>query len=110
MRLKTTFLLLIWGLSLTAAEQTTWNGQISDDMCGADHTGMGNKLSAHDCVLMCAKGGSKFVLVSGGKVYDIANQSLADLNAHAGHDVKVTGNLSADGKTITVSKVAMVKK
>ena len=67
-------------------------------------------MSAHDCVLMCLKGNSKFVFVSQGKVYEISNQSLSDLTAHAGHDVNITGDLSSDGKTITVSKVQMVKK
>jgi hypothetical protein len=62
---------------------------------------------AHDCTLACVKNGSKFVFVSEGKVYPIANQDLGDLRTHAGHDVKVTGNLSSDGKTITVSKVEM---
>ena len=105
------FCLLLSGLSLTAAEQT-WTGQISDEMCGADHSAMahdGKKVSAHDCTLACVKKGSKFVFVSEGKAYPIANQDLADLKTHAGHNVKITGDLGSDGKTITVSKVEMTQ-
>ena len=105
------FFLLLGGLTLSAAEQT-WTGQISDEMCGADHSAMahgGKKVSAHDCTLACVKNGSKFVLVSEGKVHPIANQDLADLKTHAGHNVKITGDLASDGKTITVSKAEMVR-
>ncbi len=97
-------------LSLTAAE-TALTGNISDDMCGADHSGMphtGKAPSARDCTLECAKAGMKFVFVSDGKVYAIANQTLPDLTTHAGHNVKVTADLSSDGKTITISKVQML--
>lgn len=103
------FFLLLGGLTLTAAEQS-WIGQISDEMCGADHSAMahdGKKVSAHDCTLACVKNGSKFVFVSEGKVYPIANQDLADVKTHAGHNVKITGDLGSDEKTITVSKVEM---
>jgi hypothetical protein len=106
---RVSFFLLLGGVALTAAEQT-WTGQISDEMCGADHSAMahdGKKVNAHDCTLACVKNGSKFVFVSEGKVYPIANQDLGDLRTHAGHDVKITGDLSSDGKTITVSKVEM---
>ena len=104
------FCLFLSGISLTAAEQT-WTGQISDEMCGADHSAMSQngKISAHDCTLACVKGGSKFVFVSKGKVYPIANQDLADLKTHAGHNVKIAGDLGSDGKTITVSKVEMTQ-
>ncbi|HMF76738.1 MAG TPA: hypothetical protein VK604_13845 [Bryobacteraceae bacterium] len=108
--LKGAVCLLAGGLSLTAAT-TTLTGTISDDMCGADHSGMphsGKKIDARDCALECAKAGSKFVFVSGGNLYAIANQNLADLSAHAGHNVKVTGDLSSDGKTLTVTKVEML--
>jgi hypothetical protein len=93
------------------AAQQTWTGQISDEMCGADHSAMNQngKISAHDCTLTCVKGGSKFVFVSEGKVYPIENQNLPDLTKHAGHTVKLTGDLGSDGKTITVSKVEMTQ-
>jgi hypothetical protein len=108
MRLKLGCFLLLAAAPLFAAQQT-WTGQISDEMCGADHSAMNQngKVSAHDCTLACVKSGSKFVFVSGGKVYAIQNQSLPDLKEHAGHAVKLTGDLGSDGKTITVSNVQM---
>ena len=92
-----------------AAEQT-WNGQISDSLCGAKHEsesiGEGNgKISDQECTVACVKGGSKYVLVSNGKVYQIANQTYADLAKHAGHTVKLTGETKGD--SIIVSKIEM---
>jgi hypothetical protein len=90
-----------------AAEQT-WAGQISDSLCGPKHEeaaeGQG-KMPDRDCTLACVRGGSTFVLVSDGKIYQIANQDLADLKTHAGHKVKLTGELKGD--SITVSKIDM---
>src|SRR3954466_721259 len=94
---------------LVAAEQT-WAGQISDAMCGADHSMMaheGKKMSARDCTLECAKGGSKYVFISKGKVYEVKNHDLKDLQVHAGHNVNLSGEMAADGKSITVSKIVM---
>jgi hypothetical protein len=89
-----------------AADQT-WTGKISDSMCGASHAKM---IAAHggtdrDCTLACTKAGGKFVFVMGTKVYNIANQDLAALQTHAGHTVRLTGELKGD--TITVSKIVM---
>jgi len=98
--------------SLVAAEQTL-TGQITDAMCGADHSMMkheGKTVSARDCTLECVKDGSKFAFVSNGKVYEVKNQDLKDLSVHAGHTVKLTGEVGADGKSITVSKIAMAAK
>ena len=88
-----------------AADQT-WTGAISDKMCGADHKKMGGKMSDRDCTLACAKGGSPYVLVVGGKVFQLAGHD-DDLKTHAGHTVNVTGELKGD--TIKVSKVEMPK-
>jgi hypothetical protein len=94
--------------SFASASDKTWTGQISDSMCGASHQKM---TSAHagmtdrDCALACVKGGGKFVFVSDGKVYNIANQELALLPVHAGHTVQLTGDMKGD--TITVSNITM---
>ena len=93
-------LLIACGASF-AAEQT-WTGEITSSMCSAGH-GMG-----HDCILNCIKAGEKYVFVTKGQVRKINNQEFSDLEKHAGHTVKLTGDLSSDGKTITVTKVAMV--
>src|SRR5215217_4608990 len=90
-----------------AAEQS-WIGKISDSACGAKHEeaaeGQG-VMADRECTQACVRGGSKYVLVADGKVLQIANQDLKDLATHAGHLVKMTGELK--GSAITVSKVEM---
>ncbi len=94
-----------------AAEQTL-TGKISDSMCGHSHKSAiehsGKKLSEHDCTIACVKNGGKYVFVSGGKIYNISNQDYAGLEEHAGHNVKMTGDVSGD--TITVSSITMAGK
>ena len=109
--MKLAFSLFLIVLPAFAARKS-WTGQITDKMCGADHSAMssgGKKGDPHDCTLACSKGGSKLAFVSTGKVFEIANQNFADLTKHAGHTVSLMGELGSDGKTITVSKVALKK-
>jgi len=83
----------------------TWMGQISDSSCGASHAKMtGEKKTSRECTLGCIKGGSKYVFVSAGSVYQIDNQSFADLEKRAGQAVQLTGDMKGD--TITVSKIS----
>jgi hypothetical protein len=70
----------------------------------AGHPGM----SERDCALACVKGGGKYVFVSDGKVYNIANQGLPLLGTHARHTVRLTGEMKGD--TITVSNIVMPAK
>ena len=99
--------ILLANLGASAAEQT-WTGNISDSACGAKHEeaaeGQG-KMPDRDCTVACVRGGSKYVLVSDGKVFQIANQDNKDLAAHAGHTVKLTGEMK--DKAITVAKIEM---
>ena len=88
-----------------AADQT-WTGAISDKMCRADHKKMGGTHSDRDCTLACARGGAPYILVADDKVYQLTNRD-AELKAHAGHTVNLTGQLKGD--TIRVSKVEMPK-
>lgn len=94
-----------------AAEQT-WTGKISDSMCGATHKKMAehgtSKMSDRDCTLACVKNGGKYVFVSGGKVYSVDNQDFSGLQEHAGHTVRLTGEMKGD--SITVSKIEMPGK
>jgi hypothetical protein len=53
------------------------------------------------------KAGNKYVFVSKGQVYEIANQNLPDLKKHAGQKVQLTGDLGSDSETITVAKIQM---
>jgi hypothetical protein len=106
-------MVLVFGLVLAVplAAQQSWTGQISDSMCKAKHeeTAEGaGKIADHDCTVSCVRGGSKYVLLVGGKVYEIANQSLADLEKHAGETVTVSG--TAKGDAITVDKIEPAKK
>lgn len=105
-----TLTLLIGFAFMSLAADQTWTGTISDSMCGADHGAMehgGKKMSARECTEACVKEGSKYVFVSKGKVYNIENQDGAGLQEHAGHTVKLTGEMSADGKSVKVSKIEM---
>jgi len=100
-------LLLLTGVAATsfAAEQT-WTGKIGDSACNMKHeSGEENVPPPPDkeCTLNCVRGGSEFVLLSGGKVYKIANQKDPALKTLAGDDVKVTGELK--GEVITASKI-----
>ncbi len=88
------------------AQAETWRGVIGDSMCAAKHTE--EKGSDHSkCVTKCVQDGSAYVLVAKDKVYKIANQDFADLKAHAGHVVMLSGEMKND--TITVTKVEMPK-
>jgi hypothetical protein len=105
--------LLTGFVSFAPAATTTLTGMISDSMCGASHAKMMEmhkdaKMTDRDCTLACVKAGGKYVFVSDGKVYQIANQDLPALQKEAGESVRLTGDVNGD--TLTVSKVAMAKK
>jgi hypothetical protein len=94
--------------ALFAADKT-WNGTISDNMCGAKHPGGehdGKKMTEADCTKACVDGhGAKYVFLSGGKTYKIANQDFSGLKDHAGHKVALSGEMKGD--SVTVSKIEM---
>ena len=90
---------------LGAAEEM-WTGEISDSACGAHHDSGAENVPtppAKECVANCVRGGSTYVLVVGQKVFEIANQRAAGLEALAGSKVKVTGEAKNDA--ITISKI-----
>jgi hypothetical protein len=95
--------LLLCLASFISAADTSWTGQILDTVCAASPMQMSTKQSEHDCTNACVKTGAKYVLVSHGKIYKIANQDFTDLQVHAGDVVRLTGTLT-DG-AITVSKI-----
>src|SRR6185436_12514034 len=97
--------LLVSTIGAAAAEQT-WSGKIADSACGAKHEEAAENqgvMPDRDCTEACVRGGSKYVLVVDGKVFQIANQDNKDLATHAGHAVKMTGELK--GNTITVTRI-----
>lgn len=91
----------------------TWTGKISDADCGAKHKSAaehgGKAMSDHDCAVACVKGGGKYVFVTKGKVYPINNQDVAGLEQHAGHTVRLTGDMQSQGG-INVASIRMVGK
>ena len=101
-------LALVAAPAVSFAAEQTWSGKISDSACGAKHEeaaeGQG-VMPDRTCTEACVRGGSKYVLVVDGKVLQIANQDNKDLATHAGHLVKMTGELK--GSAITVSKIEM---
>ena len=107
MKAMTLVMALAFGVTVGAAPQT-WTGKIGDSHCGAEHKPMGGaKMSDRECTEMCVKADGKYVFVSKGKVYQIANQKEPALAKHAGHEVLLTGEMKGD--TITVSKIEMPK-
>jgi len=91
--------------------EQTWKGKISDSMCKDKHAGgehEGKKMTDADCTRVCVKNGSKYVFVSEGKVYQLANQSSKTIASHAGEEVQLTGHLNAD--TITATKIVAAAK
>src|SRR5215213_7306956 len=102
---------LLAGVTVSFAAEQTWTGKIADSACGAKHEeaaeGQG-VMADRECTQACVRGGSKYVLVLEGKVLQIANQDHKDLATHAGHTVKITGDLK--GSEVTVAKVEMVDK
>jgi len=103
-------LLVLAGVGRPRAAEQSWAGAISDSMCGASHAAMstgGVKVSDRDCTIACVsyqtENSPKFVFVSGGKVYPIANQKFGGLARYAGQSITLTGEL-ANGQ-ITVSKI-----
>jgi hypothetical protein len=107
-----TFAVLV---SLSAAARNppeqTWKGKISDSMCKDKHPAGehdGKKMTDADCTSVCVKNGSKYVFVSDGKVFQLANQGSKTIASHAGQEVQLTGELKGD--TITATKIAAATK
>src|SRR5947207_1292928 len=95
-RLLTAALMLLCSAGGASAAPQTWTGQISDSMCGASHQAMklhDKKLTDRGCTEACVKAGAKYVFASGGRVYMIENQSDPLLATHAGHTVRLTGDM-----------------
>jgi len=106
--MKAAFVLAVLLFSSTTFAAETWTGQISDSACGKKHeeAAEGNGVMPdRECTQACVRGGSQYVFVVDGKVLKIANQDNKDLATHAGHTVKLTGDLKGD--TVTVTNITM---
>jgi hypothetical protein len=92
-----------------AADQTL-TGTIGDSKCGASHKAMtehNKDLTDRSCTEACVKGGAKYILSSGGKVYTLENQNDPALAMYAGERVTVTGEVR--GNTIAATKISKAK-
>lgn len=91
MRTVYTLSLLASLASFAPAASMTWKGEISDSNCAISHqkvTQVHPSLNNRSCTLACVGDGAKFVFVSDGKVFKIANQALPALTANAGYTVE----------------------
>ncbi len=102
---------VVVSVSVAAQKPLTWTGRISDSMCNEKHQAgehQGKKMTDADCVRACIKKGAKYVFVSEGKVYQLANQRSKTIASHAGEEVQLTGEIKGD--TITATKVTSAAK
>jgi hypothetical protein len=91
---------------VAAQTEQTWKGAISDSNCNGKHQAGehdGKKMTDADCTAVCIKKGAKYVFVSDGKVYKIANQKSETIARHAGQQVELTGTIKGD--TITAKTI-----
>jgi len=86
-----------------AASPQSFEGVISDTMCGKKH--MVDAKTDAECTSMCVKAKSPYALVVGDKVYTLSG-AQGELEKLAGHRVRVVGDVN--GKTIAVNSVAEV--
>ena len=92
--------------------EQTWKGTISDSNCKEKHPAGehdGKKMTEADCTAVCVKKGAKYVFVSDGKVYQIANQNSKQIASHAGHEVELTGTMKGDSITASTLKMPAAK-
>ena len=80
----------------------TITGVVSDSMCGAKHATASDGAAA--CVKKCEAGGSKLVVVAGGKVYNTDDQDK--LKGFEGQEVQVTADVKGDSLAITSVEAA----
>jgi hypothetical protein len=81
----------------------TITGVVSDAMCGAKHATASDDAAA--CVKKCEAGGSKLVVVAGGKIYNTDDQDK--LKGFEGQQVKISGDVKDD--SLTIASVAAAK-
>jgi len=84
--------LLLVGCLVAAADSSTWTGVVSDSHCGLKHSKASAQAAA--CVEKCVAGGGKYVLVSGGKLYQVEPQEK--FKGMGGKAVTVTGTVEGD--------------
>jgi hypothetical protein len=88
----------------------TFTGVITDSECAAgSHAAMRMGNTDAECTTACVEAhGASYVLDNGNTRYGLTDQRMP--RAFAGRRVTVTGMLDADGRTITVSSIAVVRE
>ena len=85
-----------------AANQQTFQGVITDSMCGKDHAMM--KVAPDSkCVMECAKHGSKYALFDGKTAYVLSDQKTPE--QFAGKKVRIIGTLYEKTKILKVDSI-----
>lgn len=79
----------------------TFSGMVTDSNCGARHSKDGD-LSSAECTHACVRGGARYTLVDGEKVFYLNGRS-GQLEKAAGQRVQVRG--TREGDTIQVDSV-----
>jgi hypothetical protein len=102
---KTIFFIMVLAAVTVGAKADTFNGVITDTMCGANHNRMKNH-PADQCVKMCAKGQSSYALYDGTNVLKLSDQKTPA--KFAAQKVKVTGTLDTKNNTIKVSSIELI--
>jgi hypothetical protein len=69
----------------------TFSGMITDARCGSRHTD--SKNSASECARICARNGSRYVMVDGDRTYDLIG-TQDQFGRLAGQRVSLTGVLN----------------
>jgi len=85
-----------------ATGQKTFQGVITDSMCGKDHAMM--KVNPDSkCTVECAKHGSKYALFDGRNAYVLSDQKTPE--QFAGQKVKVSGTLYEKTNILKVDSI-----
>src|SRR5438094_3149915 len=92
------------GAVIAFAQQQSFNGVVTDSMCGATH--MAKDKTPAQCTRMCVKDGMKYALAAEKKVYTLEGHE-AELVKLAGQKVTVKGILKGD--TLSVNEVTASK-
>jgi hypothetical protein len=92
--------LLLSGCMAWAADN--WTGVVSEEHCGTKHSTASDKAAA--CVEKCVAGGSKYVVVSGDKVYQVEPQEK--FKGMGGKQVTIQGTMNGDAITATSVKAS----
>jgi hypothetical protein len=95
-----------------AQKDQTWKGAISDSKCNGKHPAGehdGKKMTDAECTKVCMNKGAKYVFVSEGKVYQLANQKSRTIASHAGQQVELIGTIEGDTITARTIKTPATK-